>query len=155
MKRLILFVALIFAGYVASAQDVGFGQGQSAGEEVNKEVKSSFTDKFPGVNMEEVEWGNEADYHKAEFSMQEKEYTAVFDQEGKWISTETKNIPLDEVPKEVRDGFQETAYSDYNVNEIEKIESEDVTLYKMELRSGLRGTDLYLSEQGNIVRIDS
>jgi uncharacterized membrane protein YkoI len=151
MKKMILIIALIIAGWTVKAQDASK---QQTTNNVPQNVSSSFSQKFPDVSMNSVDWDNEGGYYKAEFSKQDKDYEALFDNTGKWITTEIDNISMSEIPQSVQQGLQKTSFAGYTVNDIEMIQSQDLVLYKVEVRSGLKSSDLYLDDRGNVVQID-
>ena len=160
MKKMILIIALIISGLTVKAQEQGEQQQeqqqqQQSQKAVHPDVASSFSEKFPDVSQKDVDWKTEQGYHRAEFSQADKDYEVVFDNTGEWITTEVNKVSINEVPEEVKNGLDETAYREWNVNEIEMTESKDLVLYKIELRKGIKGTDLYFDAEGNILRIDS
>jgi Putative beta-lactamase-inhibitor-like, PepSY-like len=88
MKKVII-VLLMVAGLPAFAQKLSEARVPSA-------AKSAFETKFPG--MKDIKWEKEKGNFEANFIENGKKSSAIFDEKGNWIETETavsnKELPF-------------------------------------------------------------
>jgi hypothetical protein len=88
-------------------------------DKVPAKVREAFRAKFPDVNK--VEWKLKDDKnYEAEFKQKDVEVAAKFDDQGKWLETETA-IEKSDLPKEVRASISKE-FKDYKIIETQKVE---------------------------------
>ena len=98
-----------------------FGQTLPAGK-VPAKVRVALQAKFPGVTK--VEWKLKSDKnYEAEFELKDVEVTAKFDDNGKWLETETA-IEQSALTKEVLPTISK-GYKEYKIIETQKVERAD------------------------------
>jgi|ERR1041385_3392023 uncharacterized membrane protein YkoI len=79
MRKLFLMLALVFIGGYASAQVVLTAN-------VPKEVREKFDAMYPSASM--VMWEKEGGNYEADFKMESKSYSAVFEPSGTFVQKE-------------------------------------------------------------------
>jgi hypothetical protein len=141
-KRFVLIIALILTVFTIKAQD----------ENIPSEVVSAFSEKFSDINHDEVDWGSQGGNYKAEFSKEEKDYEVLFENTGKWLSTEVQDLTYTELPEEIKEGLSKRGHEESKVDEIEMTENPDGTTYKIEVKDGMRDHDVYFDDEGNLMR---
>jgi hypothetical protein len=93
------------------------------------EVTKAFSQKFPKAT--EVKWGKECSKEwEAEFKMDGKEYSANFDNSGKWMETERKICPST-LPKAIKKTIMQD-FLGYKVVEAEATVSAKGKAYEVE-----------------------
>jgi hypothetical protein len=144
MKKLLLIITLIVAGFTVKAQ-----------KGVPSEVISAFSQKYPDINNDKVYWDREGNNYKASFSMKEKDHEVLFDNKGQWITSEIEDLSFAELPKDVQKKLNEKGYGSDKLKDIEMSETQDETTYKVEVKdSRLKHHNVYLDEDGKIIRED-
>lgn len=116
----------------------------------DNQVVTVFNQMYP--QAQKVEWENKSGYKVAEFIFDAKESEAWFDQEGRWVMTET-DILFSELPREVQEGYRSSRYSDWRVDDVDKLERPDAgTIYVIEAEQGEEEYDLYYDPDGNLLK---
>lgn len=93
-------------------------------------VQEAFEQKF--LNTQEASWeyDSENNLWEVEFLVDETELSAVFNADGEWMETEM-DIPFSELPQMIQDALN-TDYPDYNIEELEWIESPEGVFYEVD-----------------------
>jgi len=138
MKTTILTVFVAFAIGNANAQRI-------KESEVPAAVISSFQNNFKGIKAER--WGKESGNYEAEFDLKDKEASATFAPDGKWIETEVE-IPMSEMPKAAAEYIAKN-YDGKRVRETAKITTADG---KVKYEAEIRKQDLLFDENGNLLK---
>ena len=143
MKRITITVTVwsILAG-------LAYGEPLTA-EKVPTKVRQAFRVKFPEVKK--VEWKLKDDKnYEAEFTQKDVEVAAKFDENGKWVETETA-IAKTDLPKEVRAKISKE-FKDYKVIETQKVERPDdkPVLFEVHLENPKEVLKLQLEANGTI-----
>lgn len=114
-------------------------------------ITKAFAEKYP--DAQRISWENKHGYEVAEFYLDKYDTEAWFDNQGKWILTETE-IPLSILPAAIRDDIAAGPYAQWVVkNEVDKIERPDTpTLYIVEVEKGEQEMDLYYMENGVLIK---
>lgn len=114
-------------------------------------ITKAFTEKYP--DAQRISWENKHGYEVADFYLGNQDTEAWFDNQGKWILTETE-IPLSILPSAIRDDIAAGPYAQWVVkNEVDKIERPDTpTLYIVEVEKGEQEMDLYYTENGALIK---
>lgn len=125
MKKLVVLILSIALGSISYGQN----------KKVPESVKQTFMEKFPDAG--DVEWEYEKDENswEADFSMNGKEMSADFNQEGQWLETEVE-IDLSELPHQIETVLNEHIQSNYPsaaVEEVERIETAQGIFYEIEI----------------------
>jgi hypothetical protein len=118
-------------------------------DKVPAKVRESFRAKFPEVKK--VEWKLKDDKnYEAEFTQKDVEVAAKFDENGKWVETETA-IAKTELPKEVRAKISRE-FKDYKVIETQKVERPDgkPVLFEVHLENPKEVLKVQLEANGTI-----
>lgn len=117
-------------------------------------VKNVFEQKVS--NAKDVEWkyDSEDKLWEVEYEIGNDELTSAFDENGKWVETE-KEIKFSELPEPVKLTLK-ADYSDYEVEEVEFIETPEGKFYEVEVELEKNGKDLefelLISPDGKVVQ---
>lgn len=140
MKQLTILAMVLSALFMFSAQ--------SMAQQVNvpTEVKQAFRNKFP--NALNVDWGKESPtVFEAEFSMNGKEISANFDEQGRWKETE-KPISNSDVPNAVIRSLH-NHYQKADLKKAYKVSRPGQTVYELEVKMKQeKGNEEIENEQG-------
>lgn len=99
-------------------------------------VTEAFKKKYP--NAQDVEWKDKVTVFVAEFKEGASEFEARFTNKGEWKSTENE-LAVTEVPAVVKDGYDKSKYTDYEIVNAYKIA---VPGNKVEYRLHVKKSDL-------------
>jgi hypothetical protein len=115
------------------------------------EVTNAFQDKYPDAKS--VEWRDKLSSFTASFQLDSINYVAQFSNKGEWESTE-QAIDNDDLPEEVKTGFDNSRYADWNMGQATKIELPgDEFRYKIEVSKGdIKKRNLYFSSEGRLLK---
>ena len=91
-------------------------------DKVPAKVREAFRVKFPDVKKAEWKLKDDKNY-EAEFTQKDVEVAAKFDENGKWVETETAITKAD-LPKEVRAKLSRE-FKEYKIIETQKVERPD------------------------------
>lgn len=107
-------------------------------------VKAAFAKHFP--KAKEVKWEIEDGKFEAEFKLDKKEQSAVFDANGTLLETEVE-VSASEVPKSALE-YAQSHYPDKKVKETARItDAKGVVTYEVEVA----GKDLMFDSNGNFM----
>jgi hypothetical protein len=127
---------------------VAYGEPLPA-EKVPAKVREAFRTKFPDVKK--VEWKLKDDKnYEAEFKQKDVEVAAKFDDQGKWVETETA-IEKSDLPKEVRARISKE-YKAYKIVETQKVEraGDKPILFEVHLENDAEILKVQLESSGTI-----
>ncbi len=141
MKKKLLMVLMI----------IGItGTLQAQIRKVPSEVTEALKQKFP--EAEKVEWKDKLTYFEAGFVISGVEMTADFSNKGEWQET-NKKISFEQLPAEVKDGFNKSKYADWTPGSVTQTEKNDKNIfYKVyvEKSSLVQKKFLYFNQQGQL-----
>lgn len=114
---------------------------------VPEAVENAFKAKFP--NAEDVEWERENDNQwEVEFELNDIEYEATFSADGTWLETETE-VEEENLPAAVKAAL-DAKYSDYDLEEIEHVETPTGSFYEMEIDADDEEFEISIDASGQI-----
>jgi uncharacterized membrane protein YkoI len=148
MRKINFVIALIvFAIAPLFAQKI-------SSDKVPANVLNAFKAKFPAAT--DVNWGVEksTDY-EAEFKINGEEYSANFNQNGKWLETEM-NIDASKLPEPVSQTLAKE-FAGFKISEAEKIETPDKGIvYEIEMKDD-KGTskEVEISAEGKVLDMET
>ncbi len=119
---------------------------------VPESVQAALTAKYPDATR--VSWENKAGYYVAEFYANSTEIEVWFNKDSQWCMTETDyGRNMSSVPVAVKSAFENSEYSTWNIDDINKYERNDITFYVIEVESrGQRDHYLFYGENGNLIK---
>ena len=115
-----------------------------------KKVINSFNQKFH--NTSKVKWDKEnAHEYEANFEMNREKYSATFSDTGEWLETESP-VTFNQLPESAQKTFN-SLHKDAKIKAVAKIEtSKGITKYEVEIKQGLKTTELFYNNEGNEVK---
>lgn len=139
MKNLILTVTLMIA----------FGLYACHYVTEPEKIKTAFKEKFPDAKS--VRWGNEEKNEwEAEFVMDGKKMSAVFNNDGKWLESEIK-VNKNKLPKAVITALNND-YKGYRIIVAEYDETPDYKVYEIRFELDEKNMELVIDDYGTIVK---
>lgn len=118
----------------------------------DRAVVDGFTDKYPTV--QHVTWEKKNGYSVADFYDGPYQAEAWFDTNGAWMMTET-DLPFAQLPAAVRDSFARSAYADWKIDDVDRLERPATgVMYVIEVEKGREEYDLFYSETGILIRAE-
>src|SRR5688572_29116601 len=120
MKR--FFAALLLVTAIFSSQELN-----AQLRKVPVEVTDDFKTKFPDASN--LEWKDRFSSVEANFKIAETAYKARFNKNGEWMETE-KIIEPAVLPAAVKDGFDKSKYTSWEVKELSHLEKKDSAFYR-------------------------
>jgi hypothetical protein len=141
MKKLALMFAMIFATYFVKAQD--------ARDDIPAEVQATFSERFPDVAMEDVNWEEEDFYYEAEFEKEGQDHEARIDLKGNLVSIKA-DLDADNVPAEVQEGLT-SQYGEHQVNDVKMFETSESTIYKLDIETAQEEHEIYTDGEGQLI----
>lgn len=111
-------------------------------------VNAAFMKKFPGAD--DVKWEKEGPMFEVEFTYEDNEFEAVFDDRGEWIET-AQEIELENIPEIIKKAF-ETNYPGIEIDEAEIINSKDFSeVYKLEFTRNDKKMEVMMHKDGKVL----
>lgn len=143
MKKIFLFTLILFAGltYTVNAQI----------RKLPAEVTNSFSEKYP--DAKNVEWKDKLSNFSAGFEWKDEKYEAHFNKKGEWLSTD-KEMDINDLPAKVKDGFDKSKYSDWETNNVYRIDMpDDKVNYRVHVaKSSIQKKILLFNEKGKLLK---
>lgn len=99
--------------------------------DVPAKVKKAFEQKVSNAKDVEWEYDSEDKLWEVEYEIGEDKFTSAFDENGKWVETE-KEIKFAELPEAVKATLK-ADFADYEVEEVELVETPDGKFYEVEV----------------------
>ena len=121
-------------------------------KKVPEKVKTAFAQKFP--NVQKVSWDREnANEWEAEFKMNGKNYSANFDNNGKWKETEYE-IKNNEIPVAVKATLNKD-FAGYKVTESEISETAKGKVFEFQIKKSGEKMEVAILPNGKIIKKES
>jgi hypothetical protein len=124
MKKCLFSLLMLFMIATADAQ---FGKIPSA---VTDSMKARYADASNVSWRFKLTGGYEAD-----FKLGDQQLKAEFTSEGNWVKTEQR-YALDNLPAPVKEGYRKSKYTDWEVENVVKIENKEEGKYGIVIRKG-------------------
>lgn len=141
MKKSILTLAFALIMVVAFAEEKKVV--------VPEAVKKAFAAQF--TNATKVEWSLEkVGEYEAEFKMNNAEMSAVLDEKGMLIETETE-IKESELPQAIKATLDKD-FAGYKIEEIEKAEAKGIITYELAAEKGEKEFELVFDANGKLLK---
>ncbi len=146
MKKITIIAMLVSVTVIVYSQ----AQEKAKKVVVPEVIKQAFVKKFP--NAEKVGWSMESPTeYEAEFKLKGVETSSNFDQQGKWLVTETE-IKSSQLPAAIQ-AILKKDFAGYKVEESEKIEtSASEVFYEVALEKGESNLEIKFSPDGKIMK---
>ncbi|HVM89387.1 MAG TPA: PepSY-like domain-containing protein [Puia sp.] len=118
---------------------------------IPSEVTGALKEKYPYADN--VSWKDKLTAFAASFDIGNQKYEARFNEKGEWKSTE-KEIAENDLPEEVKDGFDKSKYADWEKRNIYLIElPHDVIQYRIYIaKNDIRKKNLLFNSDGKLLR---
>jgi len=148
MKKILILLALGAIFNYCQAQET---KGKKDGKEINVPavVKSSFAAKFS--NADKVKWSLEKPgEYEAEFEQNKVETSAVFDEKGTLLETETE-IKESELPQAIKAVIAKD-FAGYKLKEIAKAVAKNITTYEIEVEKDKKTSELVFDANGKLLK---
>lgn len=145
MKKLLSGFLLLFVLFFAVS--TSFGQVRK----IPSEVTEAFKSKYPTATN--VEWRDKLSNFSAVFEEGDQQYEARFNSKGEWQLTENE-IDENDLPEEVKEGYEKSKYADWEIAKVHKIELADGSFqFRVEsVRSDVRKKNLYFNSEGRLIK---
>jgi hypothetical protein len=112
-------------------------------------VKKEFANKYSAAQS--VKWSSEeADEWEAEFSMNGKKMSACFDNDGKWIESETA-ITEKELPEAIITALNRD-FNGFKKGPAEIYESLTIKGFEMSLKNGEKSVEVIFDSKGTVLK---
>jgi Putative beta-lactamase-inhibitor-like, PepSY-like len=119
----------------------------ACGQTPPKKVTDNFKQKFPDAIK--IEWGQEEENEwEAEFNLNNQEMSASFDNNGKWLETESEVKKSDMAAEAVK--AVALKFNGWKMNEAESNEQPDFKGYEMRLEKGDTEIEILVTTSGGI-----
>lgn len=146
MKTKLLFFMFFLATGLVMA-----GCNQRGKYRPDAKVVTSLNAKYPKASR--VKWEQEKGYQVAEFHEKGVECKAWFNNDGKWIMTES-DVKYNDIPAQIRSNVEKSEYANWKKDDIDKVERAGMaTIYVLELKHDGKEAELYYTENGELAKI--
>src|SRR5687768_15560823 len=143
MKRLLIFVFLLTSLFTSLELTAQL-------RKIPAEVTDAFKAKFPDAAS--VEWKDKLTGFEANFKMEDGAYEARFNNKGEWQETEKIMEPAS-LPAAVKDGYDKSKYTDWELKELSYLEKKDTTYYRILVRKNeLEKKYLFFDDKGKLLK---
>lgn len=141
MKKIFFLVLFISANILVDAQV----------RKIPAEVTDAFASRYPHASK--VEWKDKLQYFEASFQLNGLDISADFSSKGEWQSSE-RLLSFDQLPDEVKDGFEKSKYADWNKKSVAEIQELGKPLeYKINVyKSDLQKKNLFFNTNGKLLK---
>lgn len=127
----------------------GFIQCCALEKEVPEEVILAFNSKFPDVS--DTSWELESsDEWEVEFRIDDNNLSALFQDDGTWLSTEY-DFPIEDIPTNVNAALTKL-FNKYHIEEVEFVESRVGNYYEIELERLGKDLEIKVDTAGNLIQ---
>ena len=118
---------------------------------VPQAAKDNFARQYPGA--QEVTWDNDVLNVSVRFELDGEKMNAQYSNKGIWKKTE-KSSDFDDLPDDVKDGFDKSKYADRDVVETVIVYLPgDVQQYRLKVeKNDLQKKYLFFDEDGRLIR---
>lgn len=118
-------------------------------DRVPAQVGRAFRTRFPMAQQDS--WSMEDPHtYEVDFFNGKKKQSALFDDTGKWLETETE-IGINQAPNTVVKSFMKQ-FGGYNVQDVYEQEKADTTTYELTIYKGHESYDLLFSSKGDLLK---
>ena len=136
--------ALIISAFLL----ISFSASGQSEKNVPAKVATAFSQKFPDASK--VKWGKESEKEwEAEFKMNEKDYSANFDNSGIWSETEYE-ITTKEIPAAVK-ATLDKEFVRYKVAKSEVSETQEGKIFEFALSKGIEKLEAAIDVAGKVL----
>ena len=141
MKKTFFFCLFFSVLFFANAQI----------RKIPADVTDAFAARYPHATK--VEWKDKMHYFEASFVLNGSTITANFSSGGEWEGSE-RVLNFDELPDEVKDGFQKSKYADRQKNAVYELQELGKPLqYRISVqKSGIQKKNLYFDVNGKLLK---
>jgi biopolymer transport protein ExbD len=101
---------------------------QQSSVDIPEPITKSVKDLYP--NAQEINWSVKDGEYESQFKVDEKEIKLLLDEKGKVLESEIE-IDVEELPQAVKQVLEER-FDDLEVDEVVRIEKEDIINYEVE-----------------------
>ncbi len=115
-------------------------------------VTDSFNEKYP--DADNVEWKDNLTNFEADFTLNDESWSVQFNSKGEWRESD-KHMDFDDLPAEIKDGFQKSKYADWQPGNSKFIQQKDKdVVYKVyaEKSNIFQKVYLYFNEKGQLIK---
>lgn len=148
MKKLFLLILLASLGIAVMAQK---SEKAAKKVEVPAVVKAAFQNDYPAVKK--VKWGADGAGFEAEFVLNTKEVSVVYDNTGHRTEFEM-DIEINQLPTAAHDYIIKN-YAGYKITEASKITNDkSVVTYEAQVKMGKEAKDVIFDVNGNFIKED-
>jgi len=140
MKRMLAFMLLISMVATKVSAEV---------KSIPAAVTEAFKTKYP--KAEQVEWSDNITNYVASFQLDGREYSARFNKKGEWQET-MKKLKFDELGSDVKDGFNKSKYTDWEIRGAMEITAKDKeVVYRILVKkNSVQKKYLYYNSKGQL-----
>lgn len=140
MKTLVLIISAVLL--------ISFSACGQSEKNVPANVATAFSQKFPDASK--VKWGKESEKEwEAEFKMNEKDYSANFDNSGVWSETEYE-ITIKEIPAVVKASLDKE-FTGYLIGKSEVSETQEGKIFEFALSKGTEKIEAAIDVTGKVL----
>ncbi|HEY5748740.1 MAG TPA: PepSY-like domain-containing protein [Chryseolinea sp.] len=140
MKQLLTLTLVALLGLTAQAQKL-------TDDKVPATVKAALIKRFPAAKQ--VAWEKEdARAYEAKFTVGDNKQSANFDEDGKWLSTET-NLKKTDIPAAIQSSIAKN-FAGFDIADPEKVESPEGVSYKMKLKKEGKKLEVVFLPDGTV-----
>jgi hypothetical protein len=115
-------------------------------------VKSSFAKMHQDAT--DIEWelddDEEGDYWEVEYEIKSKEYSSLFDKNGKWIQTETE-ISISDLPPNAKATITKK-FKNFKIIEVESLEDSSGNFYVIKIKNGKKEIEVTSTLNGEFIK---
>lgn len=115
-------------------------------------VTDSFDEKYPDAGN--VEWKDNLTNFEADFTVNDESWSVLFNSKGEWKESD-QHMDFDDLPSEIKDGFQKSKYADWQPGNSKLIQQKDKDVeYKVyaEKNNIFQKVYLYFNEKGQLIK---
>jgi hypothetical protein len=166
MKKLILFLAIVLVTTITTQAGTATAQPAAATTQsinVPPSVLTAFTNRFPNARVRD--WQQRPEGYIADFKLDGKKLFAYYTADGTWKATETPIKWTRLLPSAVKEGWKNSNYAAWYVEDIKKIDQPNGPLYALHINNGTTlDSDhaqvyheeyvIFFNESGQLIRKD-
>ena len=144
-----IFVTVASVALTSVCAPILFAQKLSA-EQVPQAVKAAFSKQFPTAKR--IKWELEAaNQYEVDFRQAKTDCSALFDQNGGLLVTETE-IKTTDLPASVIQALK-TQFAGFKIEEVEKVVFQDGTIaYELAIEKGEQSLEVQFNSEGKVLK---
>ena len=118
---------------------------------ISEQVKENFTSQYP--DAQNIRWFNDVVKVNVQFEIGDDKMDAQYTNKGIWRNT-LKMISFDDLPDEVKDGFDKSKYAGREVTDVRIVYLPDeIIQYRIKTeKNNVQRKYLYFNEEGRLLR---